>query len=251
MTFVKRAGIQVTGTTGKNVVDSVVTEERFCIEVNGSPLVEVVASSEQLRELGAGFIVAEGIAPGVRDVEVDGNVIRVTTGAAPRFPPRTEIGTSGGPSVRCPPGTVCSALTLTPYQVTSITSAIETDLWRATGGVHCSVLAYDGEVVTRSSDIGRHNTVDKVIGHAILTGLDPARCAIGCTGRQPAGMVIKASRAGIPIIISRAAATSEGIATADAAGITLVCFSRGERFTIYTHPDRIRGYGTDSPSSPL
>ncbi len=251
MSFVKTTGIQVTGIAGKKIVDSVVTEDRFCIEVDGSPVAEVVASGEQLRELGAGFTVAEGIAPGVREVEVDGNVIRVTTGVAKIIPPRTEIGTSGGPSVRCPPGTVCSTLTLTPHQVTSITSAIETDLWRATGGVHCSVLAYDGGVVTRSSDIGRHNTVDKVIGHAILNGLDPARCTIGCTGRQPAGMVIKVSRAGIPIVISRAAATSEGIATAETAGITLVCFSRGERFTIYTHPDRITGYVLENPPLPV
>lgn len=95
--------------------------------------------------------------------------------------------------------------------------------------------------MVKSSDVGRHNTVDKVVGHAILNKIDLSRCTIGCTGRQPAGMVKKDANAGIPIVISRAASTDKGIATANAAGITLVCFSRGDRFTIYTHPERILG----------
>jgi len=82
--------------------------------------------------------------------------------------------------------------------------------------------------------------VDKVVGYAILNGVDLSRCMIGCTGRQPAGMIKKDANAGIPVVISRAASTDKGIAAADTAGITRVCFSRGDRFTIYTHPERIR-----------
>jgi FdhD protein len=54
-------------------------------------------------------------------------------------------------------------------------------------------------------------------------------------------MVIKYANAGVPIIISRAASTDQGIATADKFGITLICFSRNERFTVYTHPCRVSG----------
>ncbi len=52
-------------------------------------------------------------------------------------------------------------------------------------------------------------------------------------------MVKKAANAGIPVLVSRAASTDQGIATAEAAGVTLVCFSRGDRFTVYTHPERV------------
>ncbi len=83
--------------------------------------------------------------------------------------------------------------------------------------------------------------MDKVVGHAGLNEIDLSRCVIGCTGRQPAGMVKKNANAGIPVVISRAVSTDKGIATADAAGITLICFSRGDRFTIYTHMERIVG----------
>lgn len=95
----------------------------------------------------------------------------------------------------------------------------------------------------KSSDVGRHNTVDKVVGHAVLAGVDLTGCMLGCTGRQPRDMVIKSARAGIPVIISRAASTDKGIAAAEDAGITLICFSRDERFTVYTHPGRIYDLG--------
>jgi FdhD protein len=108
-------------------------------------------------------------------------------------------------------------------------------------GVHCSVLFHEEDCIVKSSDVGRHNTVDKVEGYAILNGIDLSMCVIGCTGRQPAGMIKKDANAGIPVVISRAASTDKGITAADAAGITLVCFSRGDLFTIYTHPERILG----------
>jgi FdhD protein len=138
---------------------------------------------------------------------------------------------------------VISDIRIIPEDVFSCTREIETEIWRKTGAVHCSVLFSDGKCVVKSSDVGRHNTVDKVVGYAILNRIDLSRCVIGCTGRQPAGMIKKDANAGIPVVISRAASTDKGIAAADAAGITLVCFSRGDRFTIYTHPERILGAG--------
>jgi FdhD protein len=135
---------------------------------------------------------------------------------------------------------VVSQCTVSIPEVHAITREIITDLWRETGGVHCSVIASGGEILARASDVGRHNTVDKVVGHAVLRGIDPGTCAIGCTGRQPRDMIVKYANAGIPIIISRAATTDRGIAAAREFGITLVCFSRDDRFTVYSCPERIR-----------
>jgi FdhD protein len=96
-------------------------------------------------------------------------------------------------------------------------------------------------IVAKSSDVGRHNTVDKVIGYGVLNNIDLSGCVLGCTGRQPAGMVSKAVNAGIPIIVSKAATTNEGISLAQASGLTLVCRVRDDRFCVYTHPERISG----------
>ncbi|HJK50704.1 MAG TPA: formate dehydrogenase accessory sulfurtransferase FdhD, partial [Methanocorpusculum sp.] len=130
---------------------------------------------------------------------------------------------------------------ITPEEIFVIRDAINAEVWDATGGLHCAVLFHDHRVVFLASDIGRHNAVDKVIGYMILAGLNPQECVIGSTGRQPAGMVMKAANAGVPIVVSRAAATDAGIATAKECGVTLICFTRPPRFTVYAHPQRITG----------
>jgi len=237
-------GIQVRNGELSEINDTIVIEERFRIFFNDCLVTEMIASHDQLQELGAGFVITEGLARCVDKVKVDGNRILVHADrGCDVSQSKKEVGSSGGTSIVLEQGKVSSDLRITPEDVFSCTRGIETEEWRKTGAVHCSVLFSEGNCVVKSSDVGRHNTVDKVVGHAILNGIDLSRCVIGCTGRQPAGMIKKDANAGIPVVISRAASTDKGIAAADAAGITLVCFSRGDRFTIYTHPERILGAG--------
>jgi FdhD protein len=232
-------GIQVKGGKPREIMDEVCIESRFRLVVNGEKVTGMVASAEQLRELGAGFIVSEGLAERVQCVEVNGDDILVDAEVKPGGEP--VLDTSGGMAYLRQIPRVGAGPRITIDDVYRMTAAIESEDWRKTGGLHCSVLFYDGALEAKACDIGRHNTVDKVIGHAVLAGLDPSHCVLGCTGRQPAGMVTKAANAGIPVIISRAASTDQGIKTAHEAGITLICFSRGDRFTVYTHPERVEG----------
>ena len=177
-------------------------------------------------------------------VKLDGDHILVYSDRRWTYRDRKKrLDLRGGLSVLAEQRKVSSDIRITPEDVFSCTRETETDLWRKTGAVHCSVLFYEGKCVVKSSDVGRHNTVNKVVGYAILNRVDLSRCVIGCAGRQPAGMIKKDANAGIPVVISRAASTDKGIAGADAAGITLVYFSRGDRFTIYTHPEQIMGAG--------
>ena len=235
-------GIQFRNGVPEEIDDAVVIEDRFRIFFNDYPIADMVASRDQLRELGAGFVITEGITRCVDKVSLDGDNILVYSDTGCDVPrSKRGIGSSGGISILREPAPVSSDIRITPEDVFSITREIETEEWRKTGAVHCSVLFSGSRCVVKSSDVGRHNTVDKVVGHAILHEIDLSRCVIGCTGRQPAGMVKKNANAGIPVVISRAASTDKGIATADASGITLICFSRGDRFTIYTHTERIIG----------
>ncbi|WP_265581931.1 formate dehydrogenase accessory sulfurtransferase FdhD [Methanofollis aquaemaris] len=235
--------IQVRGGEANEIIDEICAERRYRLLVNGMPVTEMVASAEQLEELGAGFVVSEGLAGDVEGVGVEGEEIRVRADLRPRG--EEVIGSSGGASFLRPLPRITSDLQVGIDDIYRMTAAIESDDWRRTGGLHCSVLFCDGELVAKACDVGRHNTVDKVIGHAVLGGFDRSRCVIGCTGRQPVGMVAKAAHAGIPIVISRAASTDRGIAAAEEAGITLICFSRGDRFTVYTHPGRVAGVGAE------
>lgn len=241
--------IQVKAGRPREIMDEVCIESRFRLMANGEEVTKMVASAEQLEELGAGYMVSEGLARSVESVTVNGDEIRVSADVMPGGTRVLE--TSGGTAyVRRLPH-VGTGSQISIDDVYRMTAAIESEDWKKTGGLHCSVLFCDGTLAAKACDVGRHNTVDKVIGHALLAGLDRSRCVLGCTGRQPAGMVAKAANAGIPVIISRAASTDRGIETAEEAGITLICFSRGDRFTIYTHPWRVKDVGVpDGEATP-
>ena len=235
-------GIQVTADgNAREINDPVIREDTFAIVLNGELITEQVASNTCLRELGAGFVVCEGIADSIRRVEVKGTTIYVEAASTLKDPKALEYRTGGGKGIAGKPKTVHSDYKISPECVFRSTEAIFSDTWDKTGGVHCSVLFSGDEMVAHTCDIGRHNTFDKVIGHAILQGIDLSSCHICCTGRQPSAMVKKAANAGVPIIISRAASTNAGITIAREVGITLICFSRGTRFTVYSHPERVKG----------
>jgi len=237
METVCRTGIRVIGDQVHEVQDNIVVEDRVRLFLNGEYLTTLVASPDRLEDLGAGFVVCEGLADTVESVEVSGRDVRIEAPVKREI--LLEMESSGGYRVLGEAKKVDSSITITADGIRAVTSAIESEVWRRTGGVHCSVLFCDGSLVTRACDLGRHNTVDKVVGYATLRGLDRSGCVLGCTGRQPSGMVAKAANAGIPIVVSRAASTDRGIMTAEEAGLTLIGFSRGERFTIYTHPERV------------
>lgn len=239
MNHTTHRGFQYRGGEVGEVEDVIVRETSFRILLNGEQVAAQVATEEQLRELGAGFVINEGLADSVESVAVKGNVILVM---GPRnCGAKAETESSGGISYRCGVKHVQSDIRITPEEVIEVTESIFSEDWQQTGALHCSVLYCDGKLFAKSCDVGRHNTVDKVVGAAVLAGIDRSRCVLGCTGRQPSGMVKKAANAGIPVLVSRAASTDQGIATAGAAGVTLICFSRNDRFTVYTHPERVTG----------
>jgi len=114
-------------------------------------------------------------------------------------------------------------------------------VFKHTGGLHAAGLfTADGEMLLLREDIGRHNAVDKVIGHGLLHGDYPYKERIlMVSGRSSFEIIQKALQARIPCISAISAPSSLAVELADRCGITLVGFLRDRSMNVYTHCERV------------
>ena len=110
-----------------------------------------------------------------------------------------------------------------------------------TGGLHAATfIGPDGQLGAVREDIGRHNALDKLLGIAFWNGNVPLhQQAVLVSGRIGFELVQKSWMAGVPMLIALGAPSSLAVDLAREAGITLVGFLKADRFTLYTHPERI------------
>lgn len=108
--------------------------------------------------------------------------------------------------------------------------------WDATGCFHRAAL-YDPlqkAFVHHVEDIGRHNCLDRLAGWALSGGFPLAGQVLFVSARATASLVGKAVRSGYAVMVSRSAVTTAGVERARKAGMTLLGFSRENRFSIFT-----------------
>ncbi len=108
-------------------------------------------------------------------------------------------------------------------------------LYLETGGAHAAAL-FDAQInpLCIVEDIGRHNTLDKVIGYALLNRIDRSKTFMVSTGRMASEMVTKICRAGIPLVATKAAVTDEGLEIGEKCGLTIIGFVRDAGSRMYT-----------------
>ena len=89
------------------------------------------------------------------------------------------------------------------------------EMYRDSGGVHACGLARDGELLIVREDVGRHNALDKVLGHAWLSRIPTNDAILLSTGRLSYEMTVKAAKSRVPIAVSRSAVTDLAADVAD------------------------------------
>ena len=110
-----------------------------------------------------------------------------------------------------------------------------------TGGIHASALIDSkGEVIAIREDVGRHNALDKLIGHALKNKIiKPENQFIACSGRLNFELVQKALMSNIGLMAGVGAPTSLAIDLAKRFNMTLVGFVKQDSFNIYSNKERI------------
>ncbi len=247
-------------TTGKTqkTVDCVAEEVPLHISINSAYSLVIWCSPKQFKELAVGYMLAENILKSVdeiKDVASDEAAFTCQVELKPevdldermkhlpnhkRVVPLIKASTSAYQRVEIPK--VKSSLQVKAQVVFDCINDLNTRAtgFKETGGLHDSaIFKADGSLVAFSEDVGRHNTVDKVIGMAALNKANFSECFMTITGRVPGDMIYKAAKVGIPLVASMAAVLSSGIAAAEKANIGLVGFVRGKRMNIYTGAERI------------
>ncbi|WP_198950025.1 formate dehydrogenase accessory sulfurtransferase FdhD, partial [Kineosporia sp. A_224] len=221
-------------------------------------------------ELALGFLVAEGVVRSPADVlgarhcpdasrDADGeptyNVVEVVLApgvAAPEAARHRHVSSACGicgtetiEAVRARSAFDVSTddVRISPEVLAGLPDRLRTAqrVFATTGGLHAAGLFTPaGDIVTVREDVGRHNAVDKVVGASLEAGRVPlAGHVLQVSGRASFELVQKAWTAGCPVLAAVSAPSSLAVELAEEAGMTLVGFSRGGSFNVYTRPDRL------------
>ena len=242
--------------------DELIVEEPLTIRLDDVVVTTTMRTPGHDFELAAGFCLTEGLLAGAAvqtcrycatgsAVETAFNVVSVETGGlAPTPTPRLGLTTSscglcGSASLDELAGRLDPLDATTPIDVGVLATVPEVvrgqqGLFDVTGAVHAAA-AFDraGEVRVVREDVGRHNAVDKVVGHLLVAGQLPAPdLGLYVSGRASFEIVQKAWAAGFSAVVAVSAPTSLAVATARRAGITLAGFVRGERINVYA-PEQV------------
>lgn len=226
--------------------ERVVIEYALAVYVNGNYLSTPMITPMLIPEFVTGYLFGQRIIDSIDDIvslDFHANVAEVTVSGEGRI---------AGPSRE-----INSAFKVNKDDIFSaVNTVLKSRLYAETSAIHSAGLFTNGtDPVCIAEDVGRHNALDKVIGYAMINGIDFSNTFAASTGRMVLEMVSKICRANIPVVATKTAVSSTGIEAAERCGLTIVGFVRdkgtkvskdtdvivtsGREMKIYTHPERI------------
>lgn len=249
--------------------DWVAREEPLEIRVKGESVVITMRTPGNDKELAIGFLLSEGVITNSRDVlEVDycqqgeatlhGNILNVFLSPKVhinlnRLKRNVYASSSCG---LCGKASIESLQNIfEPLNQRETVIDVETVIalpeklrakqstFDKTGGLHAAAL-FDGngELLVLREDIGRHNAVDKVLGHLLLKDRLPLEdCVLMVSGRASFEIIQKALAGRVGVVCAVSAPSSLAVEVAKESGQTLIGFLREGKFNVYSHKERISG----------
>ncbi|MFC5060942.1 formate dehydrogenase accessory sulfurtransferase FdhD [Actinomycetospora atypica] len=257
--------------------DALAAEEPLEIRVDGKSLAVTMRTPGHDVELAHGFLLTEGVITSVDDIatarycdsldDAGRNTYNVldlalAPGVAPpddsverRFYTTSSCGVCGKASLDAVRTRTVFSPADDPVEIPAEVLFTLPDALRAaqkvfdsTGGLHgAGLFTADGALLCVREDVGRHNAVDKVLGHALLSGAVPATgTVLMVSGRASFELTQKAVMAGVPALAAVSAPSSLAAEMAEDTGMTLIGFLRGRSMNIYAGASRVTGLGADA-----
>ncbi|MEO6378343.1 MAG: formate dehydrogenase accessory sulfurtransferase FdhD [Caulobacteraceae bacterium] len=250
---------RVGGLSARPILRDLPDEAAIGISYDGRPHVVLMATPADVEDLAVGFTLSERIAPmaaigEITVTEQDEGVavdiklaqdVRRAKARARMLEGRSSCGLCGvqrlKQAVRTMPP-VGQGFRVAREAIQSALAALEEEqaLGRLTRAMHAAAWAdASGRLLAVREDVGRHNALDKLVGHGLRTGLDPSAGMVVVTSRCSFEMVEKAAVAGFQVIVAISAPTALALRKAEEAGLTLVALARADGHAVFTRPERI------------
>lgn len=224
----------------------------------GEPHAVMMMTPDHIEEFVTGFSLTERIVPTADDillieirtleegivvnVEIPGDRLGAIRGRRRAIPGRSGCGMCGIEDLESALPTLVPLSGCPPISRDAPFAALDRlEPWQhlnaATGAVHAAGFCRpDGEIVAVREDVGRHNALDKLIGHLVRTRVDMANGFALLTSRCSYELVQKAVMARIPLLVTISAPTALAVEIAREAKLTLLALARADSMLCLSDP---------------
>lgn len=228
------------------------------------PFAVMMCTPQDLEDFAIGFSFTEGIIDGVEDIrsvaveeDEEHRGLRLVVSLASdkmqrhlararNISGRTGCGVCGIDDLDAMP--CARAITAPPFELTTASMSRALDgivagqkLNEATGAVHAAAWCTpQGDVLAIREDVGRHNALDKLIGHLLKNRVDPGSGYFVITSRCSFEMLEKVAAFGARAVVAISAPTALAVERARMHGVTLVAQARNGRALVFSGGEHVR-----------
>lgn len=243
--------------SSSRIEDNIIEETPIALVYNGISHAVMMATPTDIANLAIGFSLSEGIISNLSelyDLEIsthpDGIEVQmeIATQAFVELKQhkrtlegRTGCGLCGIESLQQLNKPSTKLIPANPTWLNTLTSIYKEikhnqPITQITGAAHAAAWVVDGKIIAVFEDVGRHNALDKLLGHLFTEQLELNQGFVFMTSRASYELVRKCTLCHISLLATISAPTTQAIKLANESGLTLASFCRDNGYVIYAQP---------------